>query len=468
MMRRQVRTVAASGVVSVVVIAVVVFWAMIEYAQVREESVVGHELSQGLNDLQYLTTEYLATGTQRALEQWETRHASLGKFLSNVTIQDPEVKRLIPEVETRHRTLGSVFRKLIAIKERGDGSKRSRAAEQVAIQRLLSEVLGLSTVHARIVSIYENRSNVFLTQTSSIVGVLLLGVIGGIILLYFRVLRNITNTLDHLSETILHLGDGGFETPIAIHGDGDIATLFSAIEQTRRRLALAVDELQQERADLDHFVYVASHDFKAPLRGIDNLAVWAEEDAGDALNDEAREHLHMLRRRVARLETLLEDLLAYSRAGRVNVPSEDVDVGELLNEVVDDLNLREGITVKVAPDLPVVHSPSAPLAHVFINLIGNAAKHHDKDQGVIEIKGSKHDKGYKFSVIDDGPGIQMRFRERIFELFQTLKPRDVVEGSGMGLSIAKRLVQGYNGKIAVVGDEGRGTCIEFTWNPDGV
>ena len=185
------------------------------------------------------------------------------------------------------------------------------------------------------------------------------------------------------------------------------------------------------------------------------------------MNDDAKGHLQMLRKRVTRLETLLEDLLAYSRAGRQRVEIETVDVSVMIQRVAEDLNLVDSVTVKFVSDFPAIPSPKAPLEHVFINLIANAAKHNDLDQGNIEVSAQIDGTGYRFKVCDDGPGIPIRFREKIFELFQTLKPRDVVEGSGMGSAISKRLVQSYNGTIEVLGDEGRGTCFEFTWYPNG-
>ena len=344
---------------------------------------------------------------------------------------------------------------------------RAQAAQRAAVSRLLNQVLALSSLQSRVAEIYEARESEFLTRAPFIMASILLFGASIMVFLYARVLRRITQSVDLLSDAVVQLGTGEFETPIESLGDEDIGVVFNAFEQARLRLADATLKMEQERADLDHFVYVASHDFKAPLRGIDNLAVWIEEDAGDVMNDDAKEHLQMLRKRVTRLETLLEDLLAYSRTGRQRVEIETVDVSVMIQRVAEDLNLVDSVTVKFVSDFPAIPSPKAPLEHVFINLIANAAKHHDLDQGNIEVSAQIDGSGYRFKVCDDGSGIPIRFREKIFELFQTFKPRDVVEGSGMGLAISKRLVQSYNGTIEVLGDEGRGTCFEFTWYPNG-
>lgn len=467
MMKRQVRAVALAGVATIIVIAITISWALFEYAALKDESILAKELNSGLNDLQYLTTDYLATRTPRALKQWQARHQRLSDFIETTRIRDNDVILLMPEIATRHKNLRSLLRRLIRIESSTLAPDRATAAQRAAISRLLNQVLALSTLQARVSEIYEVRESEFLTRAPIIIAAILLFGFSIMVFLYARVLRRISQGVELLSDAVVQLGTGEFETPIESPGDEDIGIVFSALEQARLRLADTTLQMEQERADLDHFVYVASHDFKAPLRGIDNLAVWVEEDAGDVLNDEAKGHLQMLRKRVKRLETLLEDLLAYSRAGRQNVAIETVDVSEMIQTVVDDLNLGASITVNFVGDSPVIPSPKAPLEHVFTNLIANAAKHHDRDQGRIEVSGEINGSGYRFRVCDDGPGIPERFREKIFEMFQTLKPRDVVEGSGMGLAIAKRLVQSYNGAITVVGNEGRGTCFEFTWYPNG-
>lgn len=467
MMKRQVRAIALAGVATIIVIAITISWALFEYAALKDESILAKELNSGLNDLQYLTTDYLATRTPRALKQWQARHQRLSDFIETTRIRDNDVILLMPEIATRHKNLGSLLRRLIRIESSALAPDRAIAAQRAAISRLLNQVLALSTLQARVSEIYEVRESKFLTRAPIIIAAILLFGFSIMVFLYARVLRRISLGVELLSDAVVQLGTGEFETPIESPGDEDIGIVFSALEQARLRLADTTLQMEQERADLDHFVYVASHDFKAPLKGIDNLAVWVEEDAGDVLNDEAKERLKMLRKRVKRLETLLEDLLAYSRAGRQNVAIETVDVSEMIQTVVDDLNFGASITVNFVGDSPIIPSPKAPLEHVFTNLIANAAKHHDRDQGRIEVSAEINGNGYRFRVCDDGPGIPERFREKIFEMFQTLKPRDVVEGSGMGLAIAKRLVQSYNGAITVVGNEGRGTCFEFTWYPNG-
>ena len=465
MLRKRLRLVAVVGIVTVSTLSATMLWSYWRVDQLRTESTLSSELSSGLGDLQFLTTEYLTTRNARALRQWESRHVRLGELIDNAQIQDDDVRALLPEIITRHDVMGSLFKKLIGLDLQGLPADRAALAERAIVSRLLTQSLALASLNERIVVSVRQHQQSFEQWTVVIVASVLIISVAVMAILYFSTLSRLTQQVHALSDAVLRLGEGSLDEPIQQTADSDFNEPFRALEQTRVRLARAVKHLQQERADLDHFVYVASHDFKAPLRGIDNLATWIEEDAGESLNAEAREHLQMLRRRVTRLEVLLDDLLAYSRAGRVKIEPETVDTSELVKMVVSDIGPPDGVRVEIDPNMPVIVSPRAPLGHVFFNLIANAIKHHDRSDVLIRIDGEPFKNGYKFRVADDGPGIPEKFRQRIFEMFQTLRPRDEVEGSGMGLAISKRLVQSYHGTVDVISGEGRNSTFEFTWYP---
>jgi signal transduction histidine kinase len=230
-----------------------------------------------------------------------------------------------------------------------------------------------------------------------------------------------------------------------------------------RQLARYVRELERSNRELDDFAYVASHDLKAPLRDIDNLATWIEEDASQHLPDGSRKHLATLRDRIGRMERLLDDLLEYSRAGRVTVPAQGFTASDAIEDAVRLAGPKEGVAVHVSAGDAKLHTPRGPLVQVLRNLVGNALKHHDREDGHVDI--SVEDRGAElcFAVRDDGPGIAPEFHERIFRMFQTLKPRDRVEGSGMGLALVKKLVEAHGGRVKVESAPGRGSTFSFTW-----
>ena len=231
----------------------------------------------------------------------------------------------------------------------------------------------------------------------------------------------------------------------------------NALIVMNQRLSVAHEELER-------FTYVASHDLKAPLRGIDSLATWLEEDLEDVLQDENREHFRLMRSRVGRLEGLLSDLLAYSRAGSINAEIEAFDCNKIAYDIHDLIGKPE-YKLEIEGELPSLFSAKSPFELVLRNLIQNAIKHHDKDEGRITLKAWIENKHYHFTVSDDGPGIAPEFHHRVFGLFQTLQSRDKVEGSGMGLALIRKVLISCNTDITIHSnpEKERGTTFEFTW-----
>ncbi|CAN5715719.1 hypothetical protein BH10CHL1_BH10CHL1_37970 [soil metagenome] len=230
-------------------------------------------------------------------------------------------------------------------------------------------------------------------------------------------------------------------------------------QQVKERTA----ELTKRLHELDQFAYVTSHDLKAPLRAIAHLAHWISDDAGELLPPASRGHLEKVHGRIKRMEKLLDDLLAYSRADRYQYTAEKIDLPLLLDDIIRLVAPPQGFAVNAQTPLPLLITQKVPLETVLRNLINNAIKHHDRSDGQIHV--AAHDLGQflEFSVRDDGPGIAPEFQERIFQLFQTLKPRDQVEGSGMGLAIVKKIIESHHGRISVISTLGQGATFRFTW-----
>jgi len=233
-------------------------------------------------------------------------------------------------------------------------------------------------------------------------------------------------------------------------------------EMEMRTLHL-IDELKRSNEELNNFAYVASHDLKSPLRGIDQLATWIEEDMGIHLVPEMQDHLRLMRSRVKRMERLLDDLLAYARAGRAGDELVTVNTRELVENIFDLSATNRPIKLQVAESMPVLCTPKSPLDLVFRNLIVNAIKHHDKPEGTIEVSARPIADGFEFTVKDDGPGIPPEHQQRVFGMFQTLKPRDEVEGSGIGLALVKKTVESIGGRVTLESDGKNGCTFRFTW-----
>lgn len=233
-------------------------------------------------------------------------------------------------------------------------------------------------------------------------------------------------------------------------------------EQERESLLQA---LAHSNKELDQFAYVTSHDLKAPLRGIANLAQWIREDLGEqgGQGEQIVQYTQLLQGRVHRMEALIDGILQYSRAGRVRAAPVEVDVAALLQEVVELLAPPPGVHIDIMQPLPVVRADRTALQQVFLNLVGNAVKHAAKDSGTVRVAARDDGRCWEFQVADNGPGIAPQYHDRIWAIFQTLEARDKVEGTGIGLSIVRKTVEAHGGRAWVASSEGMGATFFFTW-----
>lgn len=236
------------------------------------------------------------------------------------------------------------------------------------------------------------------------------------------------------------------------------------LELQARELHRTARQLQKSNEDLDRFAYVASHDLKAPLRGIANLTEWLVEDLADKLTPETTEYATLLQNRVQRMEALIDGILQYSRAGRSREAPQLVDVGEIVRDAIQLLDPPERFEIRLGEFWPTIRTERTPLQQVFMNLIGNAVKHADGERPVIDVRmRDENEHLCEFSVSDNGPGIATEYHERIFTIFQTLHARDDVEGAGIGLSVVKRTVENQGGQVWVESDVGQGATFGFVW-----
>jgi len=223
-----------------------------------------------------------------------------------------------------------------------------------------------------------------------------------------------------------------------------------------------LEEIEGVNRELKDFAYVVSHDLKAPLRGIKTLASWLSADYADKLDEQGKEQMKLLSGRVDRMNNLINGVLEYSRIGRIQEKGVIVDLNKLVPEIIDTIAPPENITVTVENELPTIECEPTRTTQVFQNLLSNAVKYMDKPQGQIKVGCIEENGFWKFSVADNGPGIEEKFFEKIFQIFQTLAPRDSVESTGIGLTVAKKIVELYGGRIWVESKVGEGSTFFFT------
>lgn len=258
----------------------------------------------------------------------------------------------------------------------------------------------------------------------------------------------------------------GSEFPVEIGlnpvpGD-DQGFVLAAVTDITRRKAMQL-ELRQANSNLEEFTYAASHDLKSPLHGISDLVEWIVEDLGGTEPQEVTRNLGRIRDRIQRLERVIDELLAYARAGTNFTDAMQMDPQVLLTNILELLPRPAGIVVSLQIMARPFVTNKTPLESVLRNLINNAVKHHDLPNGAIAISVIDVGRYCVFTVKDDGPGIPPASQERVFRIFQTLA-NEAREHSGIGLALSKRLAEAHGGWIKLESTAGvRGTAFHVWW-----
>lgn len=234
-------------------------------------------------------------------------------------------------------------------------------------------------------------------------------------------------------------------------------------KKMERLLKHQARELERSNSDLEQFAYAASHDLRAPMRAMANLADWIEEDLPGGAPEKVRGHVDKLRERLARLDDLTTSILEYSKVGHEKEGIRKVDTALLVSDLAAEISPPKGF--KVAPDfsLPSFETARTPFEQVLRNLIGNAVVHAGRPEGRATVSAVELDDMYEFRVADDGPGVPPEEREKIFEMFHRLRAGDGPRGAGMGLALVKRIVERHGGSIRVEPADPHGSVFIFTW-----
>lgn len=253
-----------------------------------------------------------------------------------------------------------------------------------------------------------------------------------------------------------------------IKGKYDVYMLSKSIrygierKKAEQQQAQLLNQLESTNKELKDFAYIVSHDLKAPLRGIRTLVKWITTDYADRLDEDGKEQLNLLLSRVDRMHNLIAGVLQYSRIGRIREEKVYVNLNEVVSEVIDMVAVPENITVTMDTKLPLIECEETRIIQVFQNLLSNAVKYMDKPNGEIEIHCTEEGDFWKFSIADNGPGIEEKHFEKIFQMFQTLSPRNDFESTGVGLTVVKKIVELYGGNIWVESKLGKGSTFFFT------
>ncbi len=241
-----------------------------------------------------------------------------------------------------------------------------------------------------------------------------------------------------------------------------IATGITERRKAERRQFELLEQLENINSELKDFANIVSHDLKDPLRMIQRLAQWVSDDYADKFDKKGKEQLDLILNQVNRMHNLIDGILKYSKVGYLAEQKVQINLNDLIPQIIDMVSAPENITIVVENELPVIESEQTRITWVFQILLSNAVKCMDKSQGKVRIGCIEEDVCWKFSVADNGPGIEEELFEKIFRMFQTSEPQDKLEGTGIGLSLVKKIVESYGGKIWSKSKLRQGTTFLFT------
>jgi signal transduction histidine kinase len=304
-------------------------------------------------------------------------------------------------------------------------------------------------------------------------------ILGGVLIAGFLLRRTITRPLTRLGEEAHRVAGGEFSRPLTIAaGPREVSEMGAEIDAMRRRIVdeLATVEAARERlqtqaleltrsnAELEQFAYVASHDLQEPLRKVASFCQALQTRYGDQLDARGEQYIEFAVDGAKRMQTLINDLLAFSRVGRSGREPEPVALGEVVEEASSSLSeeLLGGGGRVLAGELPTVRGDRAQLVSLFQNLISNALKFHGEQPPLVRIEARRGGEEWELSCADNGIGIEAEYLDRIFMIFQRLHSREAYEGTGIGLALARKIVEYHGGEIWLDPEHSGGACFRFT------
>jgi signal transduction histidine kinase len=287
--------------------------------------------------------------------------------------------------------------------------------------------------------------------------------------------KNLSLGMKNKAEVAFQIGKGNYEIEVPLQGKNDklgraLLEMRNNLLQSKKTeeknlhdLELYTKNLEKRNKELDQFAYITSHDLKSPLRGINNLAEWIEEDMEHAMSEDSKKYFLMLKGRVHRMEALINSLLKYSRAGRISNEIEKVDLNLVVKEVLKRLAPDNKYAIYLDNNLPTVWANYQDMDDIFYELLSNAIKYNNNENPIINVTFKTENNYYQFCVADNGEGIMEEFHQKIFTIFQTLETRDKLESVGAGLAIVKKILEENGGAIWVESKPKQGAKFYFKW-----
>lgn len=449
-----------------------------------------------LIDAESSVRAYLASGTALNLEAFDRSFVTEGE----VALHDPRTAQIVTKsapvadgLDAAHQAIHEwalTFALPAVEKVREGGPDAVSTDERLEGARLFNEARVATSDYIKVLrDVREEKVQSLDFWTQVLFGSVVVLVVAAILVgsfLWSLLKRWITEPVTTLAHQVRVVSAGQLRQPVSVQAPGEIGALAVDVEHMRQELVSQVAEIRASHAEVEHshellaaqarelarsnrdleqFAYVASHDLQEPLRKVASFTQLLKKRYGGQLDERADQYIDFAVDGAKRMQRLIQDLLGFSRVGRTGSERVPVDLEKSFAVVLSDLDERiteTGATVTHDP-LPTVRGEKALLEQLFVNLLGNAIKFRDPERPpVVHVGVRALDKAWEFSVSDNGIGIDAQYAERVFVIFQRLHPKDVYEGTGIGLALCKRIVEHHGGEIWIEPNEDGGTTVRFT------
>ncbi|MFG2087384.1 MULTISPECIES: ATP-binding protein [unclassified Spirillospora] len=452
-------------------------------------------LSSALTTQDGAIRDYALDGGQEQLTEYReavrrerTSAARMHELLADVP-GSGDVLRLLDKAVADSRAWRTAFADDVAA---GPGAQGLGRVESRQARQLLNQArgdmsplqAGITRLHDRAADTLRARARTMLWSTVTALAL----VVAAALALAVLIRRTVLTPMSSLTARVRAVAQGDFAHPLDVPGPAEINELAVIIDAMRdriidewratvektRQLDEQTEELRRSNSELEQFAYVASHDLQEPLRKVASFCQMIERRYGDELDERGRQYIAFAVDGAKRMQALINDLLSFSRVGRMSRPEESVDLNEVVQQALDNVAaLREetGAEVDVG-DLPRVRGDRTQLTQLFQNLLGNAIKFRREDappRVTIDVRRTGDE--WEFRCADNGIGIEPRYADRIFLIFQRLHPREAYAGTGIGLALCKKIVEFHGGRIWLGpgtgdGDGDPGTVFHWTLPAD--
>lgn len=471
----------------ILLMIIFLLWSLREATRADQNEALTVEMRNIAFDRILLRDEYILNHGERARMQGDAKAKTLGALIQTARARftNKEDQAVLMDVQKYFASTAAIFPQIIANRERektvGGQGIYSAELERLLFNQLLLKAYALTDNINKLQESARKASMAAHGRTIVFLIIFIALVVMVIMVNSAVVNRILMRRIEVLREQTEIIGRGNLEHRMAIRGDdelwdlarasnemvGKLQASHTSVENLQKEIAerkRVEEELARSNADLEQYAYIASHDLQEPLRMITSYIQLIERRHKERFDADDQLSMQYVVEGATRMQKLINDLLAYSRVGRTAPDLKPTSVRAVIDETVGNLKMmieETGATITY-DDLPVIMADGIKLTELFQNLLSNAITFHSDSTPQVHIGAELTDEGWRFSVRDNGIGIDMRHADRVFLMFQRLQKREDYPGTGIGLAIAKKIVELHGGRIWVESRPGEGTTFYFT------